>query len=661
METANIHDDKGHETSEKPKGGRFRKVMKSLGSAILRAIPSMIILAVILAVLALIAIPNFISLRGRSYNASSKSAGRNLVLALQGLQGGYQPVITYDGITNYDGPANGLFNAESYDAIVENEFLSVVDSPLSTFSIDVDTASYSNVRRLLKGGAIPPGGAVRLEEMINYFPYEYPQPDDDNPFAVAAEVAASPWATDHRLVRIALKGREIPMEDIAPMNLVFLIDVSGSMQTANKLPLVVKSLEMLVDELRVEDRVAIVVYAGREGLLLPSTSGQDKYAIRQALRSLSAGGSTNGSGGIKLAYNVAANHFVDGGVNRVILATDGDFNVGTVSRSGLKKLIEQKAQSGIFLTVLGYGMGNLKDSQMEMLADKGNGNYAYVDDLDEAHKVFGEQLAGTLATIAKDVKIQVEFNPAKVKMYRLIGYENRLLQNKDFNDDKKDAGEIGAGHTVTAFYEIITTQSDTRIPSVDPLKYQTPGKLSAAASGSELVTVKLRYKEPDGQVSELIKYPIVDDSNKFRKASEDFRFASSVALFGMLLRDSQFTKDMSFDDVLRIAKNSLGDDENGYRREFLELVRIADDLFIKDEKRQARLKSIREDATKEFAAGSGRDDMLQLLLAYDPNLTDDPEVTFEFLSLNSIGYTFRTTHAQRKDQENIFKGRWDNS
>ncbi len=646
------------QTNRKSKGDRRWRILKSAWFALLRAIPTMIVLFVIFFILTLIAIPNFISLRARSYNASSKSAGRNLALALQYIQN-ENPSYAYNDDTNFDGPTTDPLNAEGYDDLVENEFSLVADSPLSTFSIDVDTASYSNIRRILKGGSMPPAGAVRLEEMINYFPYDYPQPNDNEPFAVHAESASTPWVPSHRLVRIALKGREIPMEDVPPLNLVFLIDVSGSMQADNKLPLVMESLELLVDELRREDKVAIVVYAGREGLVLPSTPGSKKYLIRKALRNLRAGGSTNGSGGIKLAYRIAKENLIQEGINRVVLATDGDFNVGTVSRSGLKKLIENKSKSGIFLTVLGYGMGNLKDSQMEMLADKGNGNYAYVDDLTEAQKVLVEQLTGTLATIAKDVKIQVEFNPAQVKRYRLIGYENRLLKDTDFNDDEKDAGEIGAGHTVTAFYEIITTKSDVSGPSIDPLKYQENRKLSAAAENGELLTLKLRYKQPDGHESQLLSYTVFDDGKSFHKATRDFRFASSVALFGMLLRDSQFVKDMTYRQVLRIAKHALGKDENGYREEFMELIRIADTVSINDQERRAQLEKVREKVENGLSADMVKEDMLNLLLAYDPNLTDDPDVTFEFLSINSTGYTFRTSHARRKAKEYTFKGRWN--
>ncbi len=467
-------------------------------------------------------------------------------------------------------------NTERYDAIEENDFRLVRDEPLSTFSIDVDTASYSNVRRLLSDGHLPPSGAVRIEEMVNYFRYDYAEPEDDDPFAVHLEVAGCPWAPDHRLVRIGLKGAEIDLAQRPPANLVFLIDVSGSM--SEELPLLVRGFHLLVDQLRDKDQVAIVVYAGASGLVLPSTSGGRKDAIRAALDGLQAGGSTNGGEGIELAYRVAADHFVEGGTNRVVLATDGDFNVGVASRDELVRLVQEKAKSGVFLSVLGFGTGNLQDSQLEELADKGNGNYAYVDGLREAKKVLVEQMAGTLLTIAKDVKIQVEFNPALVAAHRLIGYENRALAHQDFNDDAKDAGEIGAGHTVTALYEIVPAGQDLRVPGVDPLRYQTARGATEDAATGELLTVKLRSKAPDGDTSRLVERRATDAGTGFDDASTDFRFAAAVAEFAMLLRDSEHRGDANHDAVLEIARSSLGDDVTGWRAEFLDLVAKANSI-----------------------------------------------------------------------------------
>ncbi|MDP6636608.1 MAG: VWA domain-containing protein, partial [Phycisphaerae bacterium] len=391
-------------------------------------------------------------------------------------------------------------NTETYDRIVDNAFKLVADHPLSTFSTDVDTASYANVRRFLAHNQLPPPGAVRIEEMINYFTYSYDQPTSrsPHPFAVHAEAASCPWEPKHRLVRIALKGRELDPAKRPPSNLVFLLDVSGSMGSHNKLPLVKAAMKMLVEQLGEGDRVAIVVYAGASGLVLDSTSCDRKERIISALDKLQAGGSTNGGAGIELAYSVAISNFIKGGTNRVILATDGDFNIGTTNNSELIRLIEKKASSGVFLSVLGFGMGNYKDGRMEKLADKGNGNYAYIDTESEARKVLVREMCGTLVTIAKDVKIQVEFNPAEVTAYRLIGYENRILNKEDFNNDKKDAGDIGAGHTVTALYQIVPAGQKVNVPGVDKLKYSSNTTPSAAADSGEMMTVKLRYKKPDG-------------------------------------------------------------------------------------------------------------------------------------------------------------------
>jgi len=472
---------------------------------------------------------------------------------------------------------------ESYDSLGENSFLLVSSQPLSTFSIDVDTASYSNVRRFLTSGRLPPRDAVRIEELVNYFDYDYPLPTDGHPFSVNVEVADCPWAPTHRLARIGIKGMEFGENERPPANLVFLIDVSGSMQPPNRLPLLQQALRMLVDELSPKDSVAIVVYAGASGLVLPSTPCRNKGAILSALDSLGAGGSTNGGAGIQLAYDTATESFIEGGVNRVILATDGDFNVGVTNRGDLLSLIEEKAKTGVFLTVLGVGMGNLKDATLETLADKGNGNYAYIDTLNEAQKVLVDQIGGTLITIAKDVKIQVEFNPIEVSAYRLIGYENRLLAAQDFNDDKKDAGEIGAGHRVTAFYEIIPTGEQTDLPTIDPLKYQasalvpqaddrTPRGLTPVAQSGELMTVKLRYKLPDGDTSTLIEVPVVDGGATFADSSDDFAFALSVASFGMLLRGSPHSANFNYAFVRELADAARGDDAFGYRAEFIDLV-----------------------------------------------------------------------------------------
>jgi Ca-activated chloride channel family protein len=474
-------------------------------------------------------------------------------------------------------PRDG-FNSESYDRIYENAFLDVQQNPLSTFSIDVDTASYANVRRFLTGGALPPKDAVRIEELLNYFTYHYAPPMDDKPFAVHAEVAGCPWEPKHRLLRIALKGREIDLEDRPASNLVFLIDVSGSMDDPAKLPLLKSALRLLVDKLGENDCVAMVVYAGSSGLVLPSTSGLYKDTILAALDQLQAGGSTNGGSGIQLAYNVAREKFIKGGTNRVILCTDGDFNVGVTDQGSLTRLIEDEAKSGVFLSVLGFGGGNLKDSTMEKLADRGNGNYSYIDTHNEARKVLVEQLGGTLVTIAKDVKLQLEFNPRQVAAYRLIGYENRLLRAEDFNDDRKDAGEIGAGHTVTALYELVPAGGDAPTSPVDGLKYQRTTEATDAAASDESLTLKLRYKEPDGDTSTLIESVVKDGNASYARASEDFRFATAVAGFGLLLRDSQFKGNLTWGAVLELAQASRGTDETGYRAEFIELVKKAQSI-----------------------------------------------------------------------------------
>ncbi|MFT3712864.1 MAG: VWA domain-containing protein [Archangium sp.] len=465
-------------------------------------------------------------------------------------------------------------NTERYERLDDNPFFAAKDSPLSTFSIDVDTASYANVRRFLEQGSKPPKDAVRIEELINYFNYQYAPPTGSSPFAVHAEVFACPWEPAHRLVKLGLKGREVDVSQRPAANLVFLLDVSGSMDSPNKLPLLKSALKMLTTQLREDDRVAIVVYAGASGLALPSTPGSQRGRIVASLDELQAGGSTNGAAGIQLAYRTAQEHFIKGGINRVILATDGDFNVGVSSDGELTRLVEEKAKSGVFLTVLGFGMGNYNDSMLEKLADRGNGNYAYVDSEQEAKKVLVEQASGTLLTIAKDVKIQVEFNPSRVESYRLIGYENRLLRAQDFNDDKKDAGELGAGHTVTALYEVIPVGSGAtvNVPTVDALKYQrvSPSLNANATASDELMTVKLRYKAPESDESQLMSFAVRDASTP---ESSDARFAAAVAEFGLLLRDSPFKANASFKQVTELAQAGAGNDP--YRREFLALVQRA--------------------------------------------------------------------------------------
>jgi Ca-activated chloride channel family protein len=468
------------------------------------------------------------------------------------------------------------FNTETYARVDENPFQATLGAPLSTFSIDVDTAAYANLRRFLAQGRRPPRDAVRIEEMINYFPYHYAPPAAGGaPFAASLEVAVAPWAPAHRLVRIGLKGREVSDAARPPANLVFLLDVSGSMDEPNKLPLVKQSLRMLVNRLRPDDRVAIVVYAGASGLALPSTSAAQKARILDAIDELQPGGSTNGEAGIQLAYDIAKANFIPGGVNRVILATDGDFNVGTTSEGELTRLVEEKAKSGVFLTVLGFGMGNYKDAMLVTLADKGNGNYAYIDTAAEARKALVEQAGGTLVTIAKDVKIQVEFNPAQVQSYRLIGYEKRMLRTEDFNNDKVDAGEIGAGHTVTALYEIVPVGVVApETGKIDPLRYQQAQEQlrRTAANGDELLTLKIRYKAPTGDVSSKVEFPLRDAGGRFEQASADFKFSAAVAAFGMILRESPYKGAVTLADVTTWARSGLEEDAGGYRSEFLELV-----------------------------------------------------------------------------------------
>jgi Ca-activated chloride channel family protein len=466
----------------------------------------------------------------------------------------------------------GPLNTEAYDRLEENPFRRVAADPLSTFSIDVDTASYANARRFLTSGQLPPAGAVRIEELINYFRFDYSNPTGDTPFSVTTELTQCPWNPKHHLVLIGLQGRELPEVELPPRNLVFLLDVSGSMMPPDKLPLVRTAMRMLTDQLTARDRVAIVVYAGSEGLVLPSTPADRKARIYEAIDGLEAGGSTNGGAGIRLAYRIARDNFIRGGVNRVVLATDGDFNVGVTSQDELVRLIEEQRASGVFLSVLGVGTGNLKDSTMEKLADKGNGNYSYLDSLHEARKVLVREAGGTLVTIAKDVKIQVEFNPKAAAGYRLIGYENRILRHEEFNDDKKDAGEIGAGHSVTALYEVVPAGVDVPSAKVDPLKYQTQAQPSGAASSDELMTVKLRYKAPDGDESRLVSETV---RNRPEPMRANVAFASAVAEFGMLLRGSEHAPAASYVAAIDRARRFKRDDPGGTRAEFVKLAELA--------------------------------------------------------------------------------------
>ena len=485
------------------------------------------------------------------------------------------------------------WNTESYNALQENGFISTANDPLSTFSIDVDTASYSNVRRFINEGKLPPKGAVRIEEMINYFSYDYPQPDKEHPFSVTTEVGPCPWNDSRKMVRIGLKAKDIDKKDLPPSNLVFLIDVSGSMSEQNKLPLLQKSMKMLAKQLGGNDRISIVVYAGHDHVMLPPTSGSEQQKIITAIEELGAGGSTHASSGIMTAYQLAEQAFLPDGNNRIVLASDGDFNVGITSRGELQKLVEKKRKSGVYLTVLGFGMGNYHDDTMEILADKGNGNYAYIDSLLEAKKVMVKEMSGTLFALAGDVKIQVEFNPAKVGAYRLIGYENRALADEDFNNDKKDAGEIGVGHRVTALYELIPVGTAGQ-PTVDPLKYQKTEKNDPVSEKSdadtpdsetqyadELMTVKLRYKPLQTSESVLLSTAVKDNELALEGTGNDFRFAASVAGFGMLLSDSDHADGVTWPQILTLAKGAKGTDNEGYRAEFIRLVETAEILAEK--------------------------------------------------------------------------------
>ncbi len=480
--------------------------------------------------------------------------------------------VSFAGGIAYDYDVSENFNTESYDVINENIFKDVINNPLSTFSVDVDRASYSNIRRFLTQNQKPVKDAVRIEELINYFDYDYPQPKNGHPFSITIEADKCPWNTKHQLFLVGLKGENINENEIPANNLTFLIDVSGSMSSANKLPLLKQAFKYLVENLRPQDRVAIVVYAGAAGVVLESTPGNQKEKIIAALDMLQAGGSTAGGEGINLAYKIAKQNFIKNGNNRVILASDGDFNVGASSDAEMVRLVEQKRNDGIFLSILGFGMGNYKDSKMEQISNAGNGNYAYIDNILEAKKVFGTELWGTLYTIAKDVKIQIEFNPTKVKAYRLIGYENRILNKEDFNNDKKDAGDIGCGHTVTALYEVIPADSDEEVSNVDPLEYQQQTKVNSR----NLMTVKVRYKKPNEDTSNLIVEKV--EAGK-TESTNNLMFASAVAEFGMLLRESEFKGNATFADVLRRAKSSAGLDEYGYKADFIKMVEMGEMLY----------------------------------------------------------------------------------
>jgi len=466
-------------------------------------------------------------------------------------------------------------NDESYQPIAENGFNNAKDNPLSTFSVDVDNASYSNMRRFINNGQLPPADAVRIEEMINYFNYDLSGPKDNEPVAIHTELSSAPWNPAHRLLRIGLKAKNIAEDKLPPSNLVFLLDVSGSMQDANKLPLVKAAMKMLVDELRPKDKVTIVAYAGEAGLRLAPTSGGDKARIDSAIDELYAGGSTNGGEGIKLAYKIAADNFIEHGNNRIIMATDGDFNVGPSSDGDMESLIVKERETNVAISIMGVGMGNIKDSKMETLADKGNGNYFYIDNITEARKALVSEFGGTMFTVAKDVKLQVEFNPAKVQAYRLLGYEDRILNKEDFNNDRKDAGDMGSGHTVTALYEIVPAGiKDDYSVSVDPLKYQKTDEVKKSAS-DEMLTIKFRYKQPDSMVSKLSQAVVNDNPENLNRTSADFKFAAAVAEFGMLLRDSQFKQKSNYDQAISLARQGKGEDNDGYRSEFIKLAESA--------------------------------------------------------------------------------------
>lgn len=492
-------------------------------------------------------------------------------LPLQGRLSGVSVSPSYDDM-----------DAEEYASFSENKFHSPLQDPLSTFSIDVDAASYSNIRRMINKGDMPTHDAVRVEEMINYFSYNYPQPKGKDPVAISTEIANCPWNSKHRLVKIGLKAKEIPTDELPMSNFVFLIDVSGSMWGPTRLDLVKSSMKLLVNNLRDDDKVSIVTYASGVDEKLSSASGKDKQKIFEVLDQLQAGGGTSGAAAIERAYNLARKNFIQGGNNRIILCTDGDFNIGISSEDALVRMIEKERKDGIFLSILGYGMGNYKDKKMQALAQAGNGNHAYIDNMQEANKVLVSEFGSTMYAVAKDVKLQLEFNPDKVQAYRLVGYETRLLAAEDFNDDTKDAGEMGAGHTVTAFYEIIPIGVESNFFNVDKLKYQkNKEKLTnKGLTSPDLLTVKLRYKEIDSDKSDKIEVAIIDKGDN--NPSEDFKFASAVAMFGQLLRNSDYKGHATYDDVIKLAKEGKGADENGYRSEFARLVEVTKGLDHKN-------------------------------------------------------------------------------
>jgi Ca-activated chloride channel homolog len=491
------------------------------------------------------------------------------------VSSGYQSISKAPAINNMD------FNTEDYSTIQENGFKSVLNQPLSTFSIDVDNASYSNIRRFINMGQLPPKDAVRIEEMINYFNYDYKQPKGEKPFSVTTEIASCPWNINHNLLLIGLQGKEIGKENIPPSNLVFLLDVSGSMESPNKLPLVKSALKMLVNQLRPQDKVSIVVYAGAAGMVLDATPGSNKKKIIEAIDNLNAGGSTAGGEGLKLAYKIADENRIEKGNNRIILATDGDFNVGVSSDSEMEQIVTAEREKGIFITVLGFGMGNYKDNKLEIISDKGNGNYSYIDNLQEARKILIKEFGGTLFTIAKDVKLQIEFNPANVKAYRLVGYENRLLNAEDFKNDKKDAGEMGSGHQVTALYEIIPVGVEESIPDIDPLKYQKKERVNNGDNSNEVATLKFRYKKPDESSSIADSITIDEPKNKQAATSSNFKLTAGIAQFGMLLRNSEFKGNSTVENTVELIKTGRGNDEEGYIGEMIRMIESAQALGLK--------------------------------------------------------------------------------
>jgi Ca-activated chloride channel family protein len=497
---------------------------------------------------------------------AKKDRSRSLGYANKEMAAPSVSMVGSGGVNQSFNRYNPNFNTEGYSPINENGFKDVGHNPLSTFSIDVDNASYSNVRRFINLGELPPADAVRIEEMINYFKYNYPEPEGEHPFSVYTEMAACPWNNNHLLLHVGLKGKSIDKSTLPASNLVFLIDVSGSMDDPNKLPLLKSAFGLLINELRAQDKVAIVVYAGAAGLALESTSGNHKEVIMKAIDNLEAGGSTAGGEGLKLAYAEAEKNFIKGGNNRIILATDGDFNVGESSNGGMERLVEEQREKGVFITVLGFGMGNVKDDKMEIIADKGNGNYAYIDNLQEARRVLVGEFGGTLFTIAKDVKLQIEFNPQKVQSYRLIGYENRLLADEDFNNDKKDAGDMGSGHNVTALYELVPTVTVEK------------------ADDNEYLNIKIRYKIPDGVTSMLLEKPVSGGVKEYKYASENLRFAAAVSEFGMLLRSSEFKGNSTLSSAIDLASGSRGEDEDGYRAEFIRLMKTVRDMKLLSER-----------------------------------------------------------------------------